>query len=221
MRLGLILTTYPGILITFEGDDGVGKSTHIALLAERLLSCGLDVICLREPGGTKIGEDLRNIVLDASNEGMSPECELLIYEAARAQLVHEVITPALSAGKVVLCDRFTDSTIAYQACGRGLSKPFVEEANSFATGGLVPDMTILLYVSNESELGQRMDERASFDRIELADTQFHSNVSRAFRELPEVYPDRIVAIESSGEVNRTSSAIAEAVFSRFPELSRG
>ena len=127
-----------GIFITFEGGDGAGKTTHITFLASCLRAMGHEVICLREPGGTSVGEDLRAIVLDPKNAGLCAESELLIYEAARAQIIREVIIPALARGAVVLLDRFYDSTIAYQVYGRGLPMSFVRQANSFACQGVIP-----------------------------------------------------------------------------------
>ena len=124
-------TVGPGIFITFEGGDGAGKTTHITFLAECLRKMGHEVLCLREPGGTAIGEALRSIVLDPENSAMSDQAELLIYEAARAQIVKETIIPALARGAVVLLDRFYDSTVAYQAYGRGLPVSFVHQANVF------------------------------------------------------------------------------------------
>ena len=121
-----------GIFITFEGGEGAGKTTHIRFLSETLRAHGREVLCLREPGGTEVGEQLRAVVLDPANGGMSDEAELLIYEAARAQLMAQVIAPALARGAVVLCDRFTDSTVAYQAYGRGLPRMFVDRVNEFA-----------------------------------------------------------------------------------------
>ena len=129
----------PGIFITFEGGEGAGKTTHITFLARALEQLGCQVLCLREPGGTAIGESLRRVVLDPASAEMADPTELLIYEAARAQLVRQVIIPALAADKVVLCDRFTDSTIAYQAVGRGLSRAFVQQANNYAGDSSVPD----------------------------------------------------------------------------------
>ena len=142
-----------GMFITFEGGDGAGKSTHLQLVAEALRERGQEVVCLREPGGTIIGEQLRSTVLDPGNYIMTDECELLIYEAARAQLVAQIIRPALARGSIVLCDRFTDSTIAYQSFGRGLERAFVERANNFACQGIHPDRTILMITGGDAEVG--------------------------------------------------------------------
>ena len=128
----------------FEGGDGTGKTTHRERIANILESRGYEVICVREPGGTKIGEELRDILLDPANKQMSAECELLLYVAARAQIIREVVIPSLERGALVLCDRFIMSTLAYQGYGRGLDKNFIHAANEFATAGVKPDCTFLL-----------------------------------------------------------------------------
>lgn len=205
-----------GIFITFEGGDGVGKSTHIRFLANALTEQGFEVLCLREPGGTSIGESLRAVVLDPANEAMSPEAELLIYEAARAQIVAEVIRPALERGAVVLCDRFYDSTVAYQAFGRGLDRAFVDAANQFATGGIEPDRTILLTLGEASQSAaaglDRAAQRAAADRLELAGDAFHQRVAEGFAALARECPDRVREVDSSGARSLTSAMI-------FHELS--
>lgn len=214
------MTEKRGIFITFEGGDGVGKSTHIRFLANALMDQGFEVLCLREPGGTAIGENLRSIVLDPANEAMSPEAELLIYEAARAQIVAEVIRPALDRGAVVLCDRFFDSTVAYQAFGRGLDRAFVEAANLFATGGLVPDRTILLTLGEASQgAGAGLDRaagRADADRLELAGRDFHTRVATGFLALAEEYPERVRPVDSSGDRSLTSAMIFHELSDLFP-----
>ncbi len=209
-----------GIFITFEGGDGVGKTTHIRFLAQALEQQGFEVLCVREPGGTAIGESLRAVVLDPANEAMSPEAELLIYEAARAQIVAEVIAPALARGAVVLCDRFFDSTVAYQAFGRGLDRAFVDAANAFATGGLVPDRTILLTLGEASQgadagLG-RVSGRAGADRLELAGHDFHTRVATGFFALAEGEPERVRVVDSSGERSLTSAMIFHELSDLFP-----
>ena len=170
-----------GIFITFEGGDGAGKTTHITFLASCLRAMGHEVICLREPGGTSVGEDLRAIVLDPKNAGLCAESELLIYEAARAQIIREVIIPALARGAVVLLDRFYDSTIAYQVYGRGLPMSFVRQANSFACQGVHPCRTILLTTGASAEEGlERATHHGDADRLEQAGTSFHARVNNGF-----------------------------------------
>lgn len=211
---------YPrGVFVTFEGGDGVGKSTHIRYVANELRRAGREVVCLREPGGTGIGESLRAMVLDPDNGEISSEAELLMYEAARAQLVREVICPALERGAVVLCDRFSDSTIAYQAYGRGLPLDFVRRANAFATGGIVPDRTILLVLGNTRKSLARATGAGAGDRMEQAGEVFHSRVNRAFLKLAKRDPKRIRIVRSSSSRKATAAAVAAELADILPELS--
>ena len=205
-----------GVFVTFEGGDGVGKSTHIRFVADELRRAGREVVCLREPGGTGVGESLRAMVLDPENGEISSEAELLMYEAARAQLVCEVIRPALERGAVVLCDRFADSTIAYQAYGRGLPLEFVRRANTFATGGIVPDRTILLVLGNTRKSLARATGAGAGDRMEQAGEVFHSRVNRAFLKLAKRDPKRIRIVRSSSSRKATAAAVAADI---LPELS--
>lgn len=208
-----------GVFVTFEGGDGVGKSTHIRYVANELRRAGREVVCLREPGGTGIGESLRAMVLDPDNGEISSEAELLMYEAARAQLVREVIRPALERGAVVLCDRFSDSTIAYQAYGRGLPLDFVRRANAFATGGIVPDRTILLVLGNTRKSLARATGAGTGDRMEQAGEVFHSHVNRAFLKLAKRDPKRIRIVRSSSSRKATAAAVAAELADILPELS--
>ena len=210
-----------GTFVTFDGADGTGKSTHIGLLAERLRAHGLEVLCLREPGGTAVGEALRALVLDPANAGLSDRAELLIYEAARAQLVDEVIAPALGRGAVVLCDRFADSTVAYQAYGRGLPRESVDAANAFATGGLVPDRTLLMVCGAPDEGLHRAAQVAAADRLELAGEGFHGRVAEGFGALAADEPGRVRVVDSSGSCEATAQAVAQAVADLFPWLGDG
>ena len=208
-----------GVFVTFEGGDGVGKSTHIRYVANELRLAGREVVCLREPGGTGIGESLRAMVLNPDNGEISSEAELLMYEAARAQLVREVIRPALERGAVVLCDRFSDSTIAYQAYGRGLPLDFVRRANAFATGGIVPDRTILLVLDNTRKSLARATGAGAGDRMEQAGEVFHSRVNRAFLKLAKRDPKRIRIVRSSSSRKATAAAVAAELADILPELS--
>ena len=208
-----------GVFVTFEGGDGVGKSTHIRYVANELRRAGREVVCLREPGGTGIGESLRAMVLDPDNGEISSEAELLMCEAARAQLVREVIRPALERGAVVLCDRFSDSTIAYQAYGRGLPLDFVRRANAFATGGIVPDRTILLVLGNTRKSLARATGAGKGDRMEQAGEVFHSRVNRAFLKLAKRDPKRIRIVRSSSSRKATAAAVAAELADILPELS--
>lgn len=204
-----------GVFITFEGGDGAGKSTHLQFVAEALRARGENVVCLREPGGTIIGEQLRATVLDPGNYVMSSECELLIYEAARAQLVSQVIEPALEAGSIVLCDRFIDSTIAYQAYGRGLDIEFVKSASEFACKGIVPDRTILMVTGGDAMVGiDRATQHKHADRLEMAGADFHERVNAAFIEMAKREPDRIRLVVSDGAKVTT----ARKVFDELADL---
>lgn len=206
----------PGIFITFEGGEGSGKTTHVNFLAGALRQLGCDVVVLREPGGTPIGESLRKVVLAAGNSEMAPETELLIYEAARAQLVREAIIPALAADKVVLCDRFYDSSIAYQACGRGLSRAFVQQANNFACQGIHPCRTILLTTDAPAEEGlERATHHGGADRLEQAGVEFHTAVNRAFQQIAEENPERVRVVSSAGPKHDTARAIFKEVADIF------
>jgi dTMP kinase len=207
-----------GLFITFEGGDGSGKSTQIALLAARLRDRGLDVRTFREPGGVSpgdAGERIRDIVLDPAHMGLDVRAELLLYEASRAQLVATHYRPALSEGAVVLCDRYADSSVAYQGYGRSvLPVEEVHELNRIATGGLVPDLTLLLDVDAEAGLAQATAGGA--DRLEQAGAAFHERVRMGYLLIAAAEPHRVKVI------NRTSvEGVAGAIWSHVePLLSR-
>lgn len=205
-----------GVFITFEGGEGVGKSTHIRFLTERLEERGYEVLRLREPGGTSIGEDLRAVVLNANNVAMADECELLVYEAARAQIVAERIRPALERGAVVLCDRFADSTVAYQAYGRGLDLDFVNQVNRFATQGVWPDRTIVMVCESAAEGLERATRRFGADRLELAGLDFHERVNQAFVDIANEDPARMRIVDSRGRKSDTAKMIFAALADLFP-----
>lgn len=209
-----------GIFITFEGGEGSGKSTHIRFLSEALRAHGHEVLCLREPGGTVVGEQLRAIVLDPVNDALSDEAELLLYEAARAQIVAEVIKPALTRGAVVLCDRFTDSTIAYQVFGRGLPADFVTRANEFACQGTSPDRTIMLVAGGAAEKGlHRATHHGTADRLERAGAEFHTRVNEAFLRIAIDDPGRVRVVESAHRKSVTAAAVFEELSDLFPWMA--
>lgn len=211
-----------GMFITFEGGDGAGKSTHLQLVAEALRERGQEVVCLREPGGTIIGEQLRSTVLDPGNYIMTDECELLIYEAARAQLVAQIIRPALARGSIVLCDRFTDSTIAYQSFGRGLERAFVERANNFACQGIHPDRTILMITGGDAEVGiERATHHKHADRLEMAGMEFHARVNAGFAQIAEEDPARIRVVVSNESKARTAAKVFAALSDMFEWMADG
>jgi len=181
---------YKGFLITLEGGEGSGKNSVINYIYKELKKRGVDVICTREPGGSKISEKIRNIILDPSHTEMCIRTELLLYEASRAQHTDEVLKPNLQKGKLILCSRYYDSSTVYQGFVRGLNIEDVKTLNSFASDKIVPDLTILLDV--EAEVGlkrcQREDFSESYDRLELAGLDFHKKVNKAFLKLAEMEP---------------------------------
>lgn len=185
-----------GLFITLEGPDGSGKSTIIKLIGDYLSNKGMDFIMTREPGGTSIGEDIRHIVLDNENTQMGKETEALLYAASRAQHVHEKIKPALEDGKLVLCDRFVLSSLAYQGVGRNLGIESVKKINDFALGGLYPDLILFFHIDPEITL-KRKTKDSSGDRLEKEGNEFHNRVYNGYMELLKLYPDNIKIIDAS------------------------
>ncbi len=170
-----------GLLITFEGPEGSGKTTLIRSIAEILSARGEDPMVIREPGGTDIGERIRNILLDTASQGMCAETELLLMVASRAQLVREKIAPALEAGMIILCDRFADASVAYQGFGRGLGEKQVHELNRVALGGIVPDLTFLCLLPPAE--GQRRLQRETTDRLDREAADFHQRVYEGYQAM--------------------------------------
>ena len=196
-----------GLFITVEGIDGCGKSTQARLIAAALEAAGHDVLRLREPGGVKISEQIRDILLDPANAEMGDVCELLLYEAARAQLVHQVIRPALAAGKTVVCDRFYDSTTAYQAFADGLDRNMVSQANELAVDGCRPDLTLVFDLPVEDALRRRSGREAE-DRLELKGLEFQERVAAGFRAVAADEPDRVKLIDAGGSIAEVFSGVA-------------
>ena len=197
-----------GHFITVEGIDGVGKSTQAALIEAVLDSAGYDVLRLREPGGVKISEQIREILLDPANVEMGDVCELLLYEAARAQLVHQVIRPALAAGKTVVCDRFYDSTTAYQAFADGLDRNMVSQANELAVDGCRPDLTLVFDLPVEDALRRRSGREAE-DRLELKGLEFQERVAAGFRAVAVDEPDRVKLIDAGESIAEVFSSVVD------------
>lgn len=196
-----------GLFITVEGIDGCGKSTQARLIAAALEAAGHDVLRLREPGGVKISEQIREILLDPANVEMGDVCELLLYEAARAQLVHQVIRPALAAGKTVVCDRFYDSTTAYQAFADGLDRNMVSQANELAVDGCRPDLTLVFDLPVEDALRRRSGREAE-DRLELKGLEFQERVAAGFRAVAADEPDRVKLIDAGESIAEVFSGVA-------------
>ena len=208
-------TTRPGVFITFEGTEGGGKSTQIQILSERLRGLNLTVRVLREPGGTPIGEEIRHTLKHSeANRAMTAETELLLMNASRAQLVREVIRPALAAGTVVLCDRFLDSTVAYQGYGRGLDPARVQGVIDLAVGSTLPDLTLLLDVPLEVSESRRLARQTAGpqpvrDRLEEEDRAFFQRVQQGFHALAAANPKRVRVISAVGTVEEVGARIWE------------
>ena len=185
-----------GIFITMEGPDGSGKSIQIELLRGYLEEKGYDVIITREPGGTVISEAIREIILNKDFTEMSSMTELMLYASARAQLVSEVIGPAIDSGKAVISDRFVDSSVVYQGIARGLGVDTVYEVNSYAIQGYMPDITFLLDLSAEEGVRRKKDQK-ELDRMEQESMDFHRKVVEGYRTLAEKSPDRIIRIDAT------------------------
>lgn len=213
--LGVAPKASKGYFISLEGNDGSGKSTQARLLAERLRQCGYDVVLTREPGGTHIGEMIRHILLDNANTEMHPVTEALLYAAARAQHMQQVILPALRQGKVVLTDRFVDSSIAYQGAGRQLGLKEVAQINAPAIQNRLPDVTVFLSVDPEE--GMRRRSRSSVkDRLEEEDSAFHQRVGDAFMQMTADNP-RFLTIPSQPKKQDTAALVIAAVLQRLKE----
>ena len=198
-----------GLFITFEGTDGVGKSTQLRLCSEYLASQGYDVVVTREPGGCKISEQIRSIILDIENGSMSAQCEALLYAAARAQHMSEVILPALAEGKIIICDRFYDSSVAYQGFGRMLGKDMIRDINKPAMFGQLPDLTILLSLSPEKAFDRKHGEKD--DRIETSGDDFFKRVYEGFADAAQAEPERICVIDAGGEKEATHAKVRTAI----------
>ncbi len=200
-----------GIFLTMEGPDGSGKSTQIVKLKTYLEANGYpDVVVTREPGGTAISEAVRNILLDRSYAEMDDHTEALLYAAARAQLVAQVIKPALEEGKAVISDRFVDSSAVYQGMARGLGVEKIYELNGFAMQDIWPDLTIHLDLPAEVGLA-RARSRAQLDRMEAQSTVFHEKVAQGYRDLAALAPERIVTIDAAGDIEAIHAAIIKQV----------
>jgi len=207
-----------GMFITFEGIEGSGKSTQIVMLANYLKSHGNKVVLTREPGGTPIGDQIRKILLDPANKALDPTAELLLYAACRAQHLSEVILPALADGSIVLCDRFSDATLAYQGYGRGVDRNMIQELDRIVTAGMRPDLTLLLDIDAAVGLARArgrnnirgLDAEARFENEETA---FHERVRRGYLVLASQEPERIRAVDSSPAPDRIEMEIRKIIAS--------
>ncbi len=204
------------MLITLEGPDGSGKTTQLTLLADFLSGRGYSIYPMREPGGTAIGEQIRDILHSMSNQEMNPQAEVLLFSASRAQLVAQAIRPALTAGQIVLCDRFYDSTFAYQGYGRGLDLQSLQQITLFATGGLRPDMTLYIEISPQEGLRRRReDKNAEWNRLDDLPTDFHRRVHEGYKQLIAAEPERWVVIDGERAIDCIQADIRAAVLKKI------
>ena len=199
-----------GTFITFEGCEGVGKSHQIRYLVEYLQKNSVNYYLTREPGGSAVSEQIRSVILDGKNVSMTDECEALLYAASRVQLLKEVIKPKLDAGELVLCDRYVDSSLAYQGYARGLGMDFVEKINDYAIKNFMPDYTIFLNLSPELAF-KRKGGADKGDRLELSGMEFHKKVYQGYLELIKKFPERFIVIDASGEKQETHAKVINAL----------
>jgi dTMP kinase len=214
-----------GYFITFEGVEGCGKTTQIKLLSDFLSARGMRTVWTHEPGGCPIADKIRAILLDAENRNFSPLAELMLYAAARAQHVTEVIAPALNAGKIVLCDRFSDATVAYQSFGRGIDRDVIDTLNHHACQGITPNLTVLVDCDPTVglERARRRIEATSGpreERFELEALAFHQRVRAGYQQLADDEPDRFLIINGSDSIEEIFAAISTQVLTRIPEALR-
>ena len=202
-----------GKFITFEGGEGVGKTTQLRMIKEYLAQKGVDAVFLREPGGNAISEKIRAVILDRANSAMTGMCEAMLYSAARAQLCEEVIRPALEEGKLVVCDRFIDSTFAYQGVARGLGSEKIDMLNKLACGDLMPDLTVFLDLEPTLAFARKGGADAD-DRLEQEGMDFHIKVYEGYKLACKLYGDRIVDIDCSSEAEVTHKKIVDALIER-------
>lgn len=199
------------MFITFEGPEGSGKTSQIRLLAQFLQEQGHTVITTREPGGTSIGDQIRGVLHDVENGEMTAVAEILLYSASRAQLVRQVIQPALAKGQVVLCDRYADSTLAYQGYGRGLEMRYLQQVTQFATGGLEPDLTFLLDLEVEMGLARRIENAEEMNRMDLEAVAFHQRVRHGYHQLLQQNPLRWCVIDANRSIEAIQTDLRENV----------
>jgi dTMP kinase len=203
------------VFITFEGPEGSGKTTQAQLLARHLHQQGYNTLLTREPGGTSIGDQIREVLHDPANLEMFPTAEILLYSASRAQLVAQVIRPALEEGQLVICDRYADSTMAYQGYGRGLDIQALYQITRLATGDLVPDLTLYLDIQPEKGLERRLSSGDEWNRLDQERIEFHRRVRAGYKELIALEPQRWVTIDAARMVEEVQQEIQAVVGERL------
>ncbi len=203
-----------GLFITFEGPDGSGKTTQLNLLEKYLIDKGYDVLITREPGGTKISEQIRSVILDKENTEMDSVTEAMLYASSRAQHVAQLIKPSLKEGKIVISDRFVDSSLVYQGVGRGLGFKFIKKINDFAIQGTMPDITILIKIPPEIGLKRKFHSK-EFNRLDMEKIEFHRKVFDAYLQLENSYSDRIVSVDGTKNIDEIHKAILNIIEKRI------
>jgi dTMP kinase len=207
------------MFITLEGPDGSGKTSQMPALAEAIRAAGYALLTTREPGGTSIGDQIRQVLFDLDNKGMYPRTEILLFQSSRAQLVEEVIRPALATDKVVLCDRYADSTLAYQGYGHGLDLGLLGEIVTFATGGLKPEMTVFLDIPAEEGL-KRRNQGGDWNRLDDYDLEFHRRVRAGYLELIAAEPARWVVVNAAQPPEAVAVQLQTVVLERLEAVFR-
>lgn len=213
-----------GYFITFEGVEGCGKSTQIKLLASHLITLGYPAVLTREPGGCQISDQIRSILLDAKNNAMSPLAELMLYCAARAQHINEVISPALNANKIVLCDRFSDATLAYQSFGRGIDRTIIDTINNYACQKTTPNLTVLIdcdpsVALKRARLRIETTDGPREERFELEELAFHKRVHEGYLQLAHDDSERFLIIDGSASIETTAIKISTMILPIIREAS--
>jgi dTMP kinase len=209
-----------GLFITFEGIDYCGKTTQARKLTSYLKMKNHSILLIREPGGDRISEKIRKILLSEKNAGVTPMAELLLYEASRAQLTQKVVLPALKQGKIVVCDRYYDSTLAYQSYGRGLNNKIIRWLNQIATFGLTPDLTILIDVPVEVTRERRETVRRKADRLEKENIEFHRKIRQGYLKIARQNPKRIKIVDGTGDIGQTWQKVRKVVDSYLGKSHR-
>ena len=204
------------MFITLEGPDGSGKTSQLSGLAEAVRSQGFELLTTREPGGTSIGDQIRQVLFDLKNKTMNPRTEILLFQASRAQLVEEIIRPALKSGTIVICDRYADSTLAYQGYGHGVDLDMLREIVSFATGGLKPDLTIFLDIPVEEGL-KRRNKGGDWNRLDDYDLAFHRRVRAGYTELIAAEPKRWMVVNAAQPPKAVSAELQKVVLERLKQ----
>ncbi|MHB8856254.1 MAG: dTMP kinase [Bellilinea sp.] len=202
------------MFITLEGPEGSGKTSQMAPLADFLRQLGNSVVTLREPGGSDIGEQIRGVIMELNNTAMNPRTEILLFLASRAQFVEEIVRPTLNAGQWVLCDRYADSTLAYQGYGHQVDLDILRRLLDFATGGLIPDLTLLLDIETNTGLSRKRKAGGEWNRLDAYPPEFHQRVRQGYLELARQDPQRWVVIDASQPLEMVQSAMRQAILAR-------